>query len=69
MREWKSELSADLKNFKKQSDQVMVWDNQLRANYSTHTEITDLLEHILLNSEDLNQMCSNIEDYQTDLGE
>jgi hypothetical protein len=67
VRDWKLQLADDLKNFKKQSDQVALWDNQLRANNTTLNEISDVFEHIFANSLELERMCDNVEEYQNDL--
>ena len=67
VRDWKLQLADDLKSFKRQSEQVAVWDNQLRANNATLNEISDVFENIFANSIELERMCDNIEEYQNDL--
>ena len=67
MKEWKNELGTDLKNFKRQSEQVLTWDNQLRENWGTWNEILGLYEHVLSNDHELKRMCDSIEEYQNEL--
>ena len=67
MKEWKNELSTDMRNFKAQSEQVLTWDNQLRENWGTWNEICGLYEHVLGNDHELKRMCDSIEEYQNEL--
>ncbi len=69
VQKWKKQLQDDVVEFKKQSDRVARWDNQLRKNVNDLAEIEAIFYQAKKNNSELEDMCTKVEQYQTDLDE